>query len=85
MSDQTQHNILAKAVAKHLGDKLRDLSPPQEAILNRQLQRALNSRQGQASLVTKEQILGAYEMIFEVWGAPFEAHYQELQKRNSSE
>lgn len=78
MSDHTQHDILAKAVAKHLGDKLMDLSPPQEAILNRQLQRALNSRQGQASLVTKEQILGVYKMIFEVWGAPFEAHYQEL-------
>ena len=85
MPDQTQYNILAKAVAKHLGDKLRDLSPPQEAILKRQLQRALNSSQGQASLVKKEQILGAYEMIFEIWGAPFEAHYQELQRRNSSE
>jgi hypothetical protein len=34
MSNYTQHNILAKAVAKHLGEKLRDLSPPQEAILD---------------------------------------------------
>ena len=38
MSDQTQHNILAKAVAKHLGEKLWNLSPPQEAILDHQLQ-----------------------------------------------
>ena len=83
MSNYTQHNILAKAVAKHLREKLRDLSPPQEAILDHQLQRALNSRQGQASSVTKEQIIGCYEMIFEVWGAPFEAHYQELQRQKS--
>ena len=83
MSEQKQHNILAKAVAKHLGDKIPMLSQPQRDILNHQLQRALNSRQGQASLVTKEQILGAYEMIFEVWGASFEAHYQELQRQKS--
>jgi len=75
MLDQTQHNILAKAVAKHLGDKLRDLSPPQEAILDHQLQRALNSRQGQASSVTKDEILGAYEMMNEIWGQAFNEGY----------
>ena len=78
-----QIDDLARIVAKIIGDKLSELSKPQENILNRQLARVLRSRNGDVSQVTEEQILGAYEMIEEVWGAPFEAHYQELQRQKS--
>ena len=76
---EKQIDDLARIVARVIGDKLSGLSKPQENILNRQLARVLRSRNGDVSQVTDEQILGAYEMIDEVWGAPFEAHYQELQ------
>ena len=78
---EKQIDDLARIVARVIGDKLSGLSKPQENILNRQLARVLRSRNGDVSQVTDEQILGAYEMIEEVWGAPFEAHYQELQRQ----
>ena len=78
-----QMDDLAKIVARVIGDKLNGLSKPQENILNRQLGRVIRSRNGDVSQVTDEQIIGAYEMIEEVWGAPFEAHYQELQRQKS--
>ena len=44
-----------------------------------QLARTLRYSDGDVSKVTDDEIIGCYEMIFEVWGAPFEAHYQKLQ------
>ena len=74
-----QIDDLAKIVARVIGDKLSGLSKPQRDILNHQLARTLKHRDGDVSKVTDAEIVGCYEMIFEVWGAPFEAHYQELQ------
>jgi len=48
-----------------------------------QLARTLKDRDGDVSKVTDDVIIGCYEMIFEVWGAPFEAHYQEVQRQKS--
>jgi len=48
-----------------------------------QLARTLKDRDGDISKVTDDEIIGFFKMIFEVWGAPFEAHYQELQRQKS--
>ena len=48
-----------------------------------QLARTLKDRDGDVSKVTDDEIIGCYEMIFEVWGAPFEENYQELQRQKS--
>ena len=78
-----QIDDLARVVARVIGDKLSGLSKPQRDILNHQLARTLKDRDGDVSKVTDDEIIGCYEMIFEVWGAPFEAHYQELQRQKN--
>ena len=76
-----QIDDLARVVARVIGDKLSRLSKPQRDILNHQLARTLRYRDGDVSKVTDDEIIGCYEMIFEVWGAPFEAHYQKHKGR----
>ena len=80
MFDQQQLNDLSQRVSEVLGDRLLELSPPQEGILDKALGRVLMHNNGQADQVTPEEIEGAWEMIEEIWGQAFNEEYLSLKQ-----
>ena len=75
MPNQAQLDAFSQKVASTLGrDRLVGLLPQQENLLDRALMRILARREGDASKVTSDEILGAYEMItedvFPTWIGP---------------
>ena len=60
--DPNQVEILIKKVAYTLGDRLSDLSKNQELILENQLNDSMLVHQGNAGLITLEDIEVAYEI-----------------------
>jgi hypothetical protein len=78
--EQAQLSALSQKVAQTLGDKIRALSPVQEASLENQLVRTLEFRKGDASKVTPQEIQGAYEMVTEqIFPADFNALSEQYQ------
>lgn len=80
MSEQEQLNALSQKVAQTLGEKIKGLSQVQKASLENQLVVAFEYRNGDASKVTPEEILGAYEMVTEhLFPADFNALSEQYQ------
>ena len=74
-----QEEIFLQKVLDVLGSKLHYLIPQQEKLLEGALGRILEHHQGDASSVTSDEIIGAYELITEhVYPFEFAALHREI-------
>jgi len=79
--DPEQKKQLSARVVEVLGDRILNLTKPQESALEHALYRVLLANKGQASSVTDDEIEGAWEMMEEVWPDVFNQHYLNLKEQ----
>ena len=65
MQKENQEDIFLQKVVEVLGPKLHYLIPQQLKLLDRSLGKIFDRHQGDASTITSDEIIGAYELITE--------------------